>query len=265
MRDYKKEIKGLAVVTGASSGIGYELAKVFAEEGFPLIVASEDLGIFAAAENFRDYGIQVEPVRVDLATFSGVELLYQKIREMDVPLECVAINAGVGAAGAFLDTNLEKELNLIQLNIASVVHLTKLILPDLVARDNGYILLTSSIAAEMPGPYEAVYAASKAFVQSFAEALSIELKDTHVSVTALQPGATDTNFFARAGMLDTRVGQGRKDDPAGIAREGFDAMMSRKDHHVAGSFMNKIQVTFAKLISQHQSGVLHEKYSKPQH
>jgi short-subunit dehydrogenase len=141
--------------------------------------------------------------------------------------------------------------------------LTKKVLQDMVERGQGKILFTSSIAAETPGPYEAVYAASKAFVQSFAMALNHEVKDKGILITALQPGATDTNFFARADMLDTKVGHAKKDDPAKVARQGFDALMAGKDHVVAGSFMNKVNVAGAKLMSEKQGAKMQAKSTKP--
>ncbi|HEV7990337.1 MAG TPA: SDR family NAD(P)-dependent oxidoreductase, partial [Gemmatimonadaceae bacterium] len=184
-----------AVVTGASSGIGLELAKQFAEHGFDLLVTAEDEGIEQAAESLRTMGAVADAVRADLATHEGVESLYERIVASGRPIDAIAINAGVGVGGPFVENDLDAELNLIALNVASVVHLTKRVLEDMVARNEGRILFTSSIAAEGPAPYEAVYGASKAFVQSFSEALRDELRNTNITVTALQPGATETNFF----------------------------------------------------------------------
>jgi short-subunit dehydrogenase len=190
----------LAVVTGASSGIGHELARQFAEHGFDLLVAAEDDGIASAADSLRALGPPVESVQADLGTYEGVEQLVARIRSLGRPVDAIALNAGVGVGGPFLETDLQKEVELINLNVTSVVHLAKRVLPDMVARGEGRVLFTSSIAAEMPGPFEAVYAASKAFELSFAEAIRNELKDTGVTITALQPGPTDTNFFRRADM-----------------------------------------------------------------
>src|SRR3954468_18498035 len=148
---------------------------------------------------------------------------------MGRPVDAIALNAGVGVGGPFVDTDLEAELRLIALNVSSVVQLSKYMLRDMVSRGEGRILYTSSIAAEMPAPFEAVYGASKAFDLSFAEALRNEMKDTGVTVTALQPGPTDTNFFHRAGLDATKAGQDKKDDPAQVAQQGYDAMMAGKD------------------------------------
>ena len=217
----------LAVVTGASNGIGYELAKQFAQNGFDLLVTATGPSIDEAAQRLQESGTQVDTVQADLATYEGVETLYSKIQSMRRPVEAIAINAGVGVGGEFAhETDLQDELNLINLNVVSSVHLAKRIVKDMVDRDQGRILFTSSIAAIMPGPFEAVYAASKAFIHSFAEGLRNELKDTGVTVTSLMPGPTDTNFFHRAGMDDTKAGAKKKDDPAEVAKQGFEALMA---------------------------------------
>jgi short-subunit dehydrogenase len=253
----------LAVVTGASSGIGYELAKQFADHGFDLMVIAEDDGIVAAADEFRAFGARVEAFQADLATFDGVESVCQQIIAAGRPVDALALNAGVGVGGPFLESALEEDLNLIALNVASPVHMAKLLLPGMVERDLGRVLITSSIAAEMPAPFEAIYGASKAFLLSFAEALRNELKDTHITVTALQPGPTDTNFFRRAGMEDTKVGAGKKDDPADVARDGYEAMMAGKDHVVAGSFKNKVQSTIAQILPETTKAEMHRRVGEP--
>lgn len=253
----------LALVTGASSGIGLELAKLFASNGYDLIVVAEDDGIDAAAETLRSLGPMVESVQADLATRDGVEELWERVEAKGRPLDAIAINAGVGVGGPFLATDLEDEINLINLNITGAVHLAKYVVEQMADRGEGRILITSSIAAEMPAPFEAVYGASKAFLLSFAEALRNELKDTGVTVTALQPGPTDTNFFNRANMLDTKVGADKKDDPADVARDGFDALMAGKDHVVAGSFKNKVQSTMAQVTPDKVTAEMHRKLSEP--
>ncbi len=254
----------LAVVTGASSGIGFELAKQFAQNGFDLLITAEDAGIHDAARELAPLGANVEIVQVDLATYDGVEALYAKIRTIGRPVDAIAINAGVGVGGDFArDTDLRDELNLINLNVVSPVHLTKRLVKDMVARGQGRILFTSSIAALMPGPFEAVYAASKAFVRSFAEALRNELKDTGITITALQPGPTETNFFHRAGMDDTRAGASKKDDPAQVAKQGFDALMAGKDHIVAGSISTKLQAAVTNMLPSTANAEQHRKLSEP--
>lgn len=173
-----------AVVTGASSGIGLELAHQFAHNGFDLLVAAEDDDIHAAAGELADIGVSVEAVQVDLTSDAGVDELYRRIGAAGRPVDAIALNAGVGAGGAFAtDTRLEDELRLIDLNVRSTVHLAKHAVRDMVARGQGRILFTSSIASTQPGAFQAVYNASKSFVQSFALALRNELKDTGVTVT----------------------------------------------------------------------------------
>jgi short-subunit dehydrogenase len=255
----------LAVITGASSGIGYELAKQFAEHGYDLLIAAEDPGIEQAGIDLRrDGAADVRTCRVDLATYDGVERLYQDITATGRPVDAIAINAGRGAGGDFTrDTDLRDELNIIDVNITSTVHLAKRVLPGMVRRGEGRVLFTSSIASTMPGSFQAVYNASKSFVQSFSEAVRNELKDTGVTVTALMPGPTDTNFFERADMMDTKVGAGQKDDPAQVAEQGFEALMKGDDHVVAGSFKNKAQAVAAKAMPDTAKAGMHRKMAEP--
>jgi short-subunit dehydrogenase len=256
--------KPLAVVTGASSGIGRELARQFATNGFDVIVAAEDSGLVPAADDLAATGAQIHPVRADLATFGGVEQLLQAIAATGRQVDAVALNAGVGNGGAFVDVPLADEERQIDLNIGSTVHLAKRILPDMVARGAGRVLFTSSVASQMPGPYYATYAASKAFIQSFAQALRYELKDTGVTVTALLPGPTDTEFFERAGMEGTPVDSSGKDDPADVARDGFEALMAGKSQVVGGSARNKVQAAAAKLLPDQARAATHAKMTKPE-
>jgi uncharacterized protein len=252
----------LAVVTGASSGIGFELAKQFATNGFDLIIAAEDAELETAETELRSFGTTVEAVRVDLATPAGVEELYRHLA--DRRYGAVALNAGVGAGGAFAtDTALEAELKIVDLNVRSTVHLAKYVVRDMVARDDGRILFTSSIASTMPGTYQAVYNASKSFVQSFALALRAELKDTNVSVTTLMPGPTDTEFFERADMEDTKVGSGDKDDPADVARDGFEALMKGEERVVSASMKTKAQGRFSRAMPDSVKAKMHESMAKP--
>jgi short-subunit dehydrogenase len=253
----------LAVVTGASSGIGLELAKLFATNGYDLVIVAEDEGIESAADQLRSIGPMVEPVQADLATQDGVEELWNRVQKMGRPVDAIAINAGVGVGGPFLETDLDEEINLINLNVTGAVHLAKHVVQHMAERREGKILFTSSIAADMPAPFEAVYGASKAFLLSFSEALRNELKDTNITVTALQPGPTDTNFFDRAGMQDTKVGADKKDDPADVARDGFEALMAGKDKVVAGSFKNVVQSKMAHVTPDTMTAEMHRKLSEP--
>jgi len=255
----------LAVVTGASSGIGLELAKLFAAAGFDLVVAAEDDHIHAVADGIRASGVDAEAVQVDLAMEDGVADLYRRVTRPD---DALALNAGIGAGGAFVSSEtreayLRDELKLIDLNVRSTVHVAKLLLPDMVARGSGRVLFTSSIASTMPGSFQAVYNASKSFVQSFALALREELKDTGVTVTSLMPGPTDTEFFERADMLDTKVGAGEKDDPAEVARDGFEAMMAGREQIVSAALSTRAQGRFDRFVPERLKAQMHRRMAEP--
>jgi uncharacterized protein len=253
----------LAVVTGASSGIGLELARQFAEHDFDLIISAEDDELDAAANTLHDLGVNVKPVRADLATADGVEELAVRVRGDGRPVAALVINAGIGVNGPFVDTDVADHMKLVGLNVTGAVHLAGRVLPSMAANGAGRVLFTSSIAATMPGPYMSTYNASKAFLYSFAQALRTELKDSGVTVTALMPGPTDTEFFERADMEDTKLGQVKKDDPANVARDGFEAMMAGDDHIVAGSIKNKAQVAAAKVLPDTAVSAAHAKLSEP--
>lgn len=253
----------LALVTGASSGIGRELAREFAEHGYDLIVAAEDSGVDSAAAQLGVDSAEVRAVRADLRTEQGVEQVWTAVVASGRNLDAAVLNAGVGAGGGFLETNLADEFSVIDLNVRSTVHLAKLVLRDMASRDDGKVLITSSIASTMPGSYQAVYNASKSFLQSFAQAVASELRDTGVTVTSLMPGPTETNFFHRADMDDTKVGQSEKDDPAQVARQGFDALMKGKDKLVAGSAKTKAQAAADTVLPDRAKAAMHKKMAKP--
>jgi short-subunit dehydrogenase len=255
-----------AVVTGASSGIGYELAKQFAENGYDLLVCAESPDIKNAAQEFSDLGAQVWSVQTDLSTDEGAERLYDEVRATGRPLDAIALNAGVGVAGDFArETDLADELKMIHLNVCSTVHLAKRAAQDMAARGKGHILITASIAGTMPTPLEAVYGATKAFDLSFAASLRHELKDTGVSVTALLPGPTDTPFFERAGLDDTKVAQdAKKNSPADVAKQGFEALMAGKDRVVAAtSIATKLQGAAARFMPESVKAEMHRKQAEP--
>ncbi len=254
----------LALVTGASSGIGFELAKLFAEHGYDLVVAAEDEELAVAAGDLERAGASVDAVRVDLATEEGVSEFYRHVTDSGKPLAAAALNAGRGAGGAFAtDTRLEDELEIVDLNIRSTVQLAKYVVGDMAKRGEGRILFTSSIASTMPGPFQAVYNASKSFVQSFALALRNELKDTGVSVTTLMPGPVETEFFERAEMLDTKVGSGDKDDPADVARDGFEALMNGDERVVSHSLSSKAQGIGSRVIPDSVKAEMHRRMAEP--
>jgi uncharacterized protein len=253
-----------AVVTGASSGIGYELARVFAKNGYDLLVTAEN-DLSEAVREFESLGTEVNSVQADLAKYEGVERLWAAIQSTGRQVNAIAINAGVGVGGSFVETDLQQELNLIQLNVTSTVHLAKRVVQDMVARRSGRILFTSSIAGTMPTPLEAVYGASKAFVLSFSQSLRHELKDLGITVTALQPGPTDTNFFHRAGMDNTKVGSEGKytNDPAEVAEQGYKALMDGEDHVYASSMKTKVQGEVGKFMPESLKAEQHRKQAEP--
>jgi short-subunit dehydrogenase len=257
-------MRQLALVTGASSGIGLELARQFAQNGFDVIINAEDDELATAEASLAGEGAEVRAVRADLSTYDGVEQLWSAVASAGRPLDAVALNAGIGVNGDFArDIPLEDDLRLIAVNVTAVVHLAKRVLPAMIERGAGRVLVTSSVAATMPGPYYATYAASKAFLQSFAQAVRFELKDTGVTVTALQPGPTDTDFFDRAGMDDTKVAEAKKDDPAEVAKDGFEALMAGKDRVIAGSAKNKAQVAAGKVLPETARAAVHAAQTKP--
>jgi short-subunit dehydrogenase len=227
------------------------------------LIAAEDEGIVGAANGLERQGAAVTTVRTDLASFDGVEDLHEAVRAGRTP-DVLAINAGVGVSGEFADNDLASELRLVNLNITSAVHLTRLVVPMMIERGGGRVLFTSSVAATAPGPYYATYAASKAFLYSFAEAIRHELRESGVTVTVLMPGPTDTAFFERAGMEDTKLGaMENKDDPAEVARQGFQALMAGRDHVVAGSLKSKVQVTAAKVMPEKAKAKLQAGMAEP--
>jgi uncharacterized protein len=255
---------GLALVTGASSGIGLELAKIFADNGFALLVTAEDAELDGAATELRSRGVDVTAERLDLTRPEDVDRLWRRVLELGRPLNAAAINAGVGAGGEFAaGTSLEDELRIVDLNVRSTVQLAKHVVADMAGRGEGRVLFTSSVASTMPGAYQAVYNASKSFVQSFALALREELKDTGVTVTSLMPGPTETEFFERADMLDTKVGAGDKDDPADVARDGYEALMNGDERVVSHSLSTKAQGIGSRVLPDNVKAKMHAGMAKP--
>ena len=248
--------KPFAIVTGASSGIGLELAAICAQEGFDLLIAADRPEIRTAAEQLRKFGVDVKVVETDLATTSGVDQLWAAAEGR--PVDALLANAGHGLGRAFLDQDFAEVRHVIDTNVTGTVYLVQLVGRTMRSRGRGRILLTGSIAGFMPGTFHAVYNGTKAFVDSFSFALRAELKETGVTVTCLMPGATETDFFERADMMDTKVGQSEKDDPADVARVGFDAMM-RGDGDVVSGWKNKLQTAIANVTP---AGVLAEQHRK---
>lgn len=250
-----------AVVTGGSNGIGLELARQFVTNGYDVLIAAEDAPhLDRARAALATAGATIDVHASDLSTEAGVSSLAQAVAGRTVDALCV--NAGIGLGGSFVETDLATELGMIDLNCRGAVQLTKALLPAMVARGAGRILFTSSVAATMPDPFEAVYGATKMFLRWFGEALREEVKESGVTVTLLMPSTTETNFFRRADMMDTKAGTMKKDDAAVVAKAGFDALMAGRDK-VVPTFKNKVIATIADSLPDAVAAKLHRGLSEP--
>jgi uncharacterized protein len=252
--------RAYAVVTGASSGIGYQLAKECAEHGFDLLIAADEPSINDAAVSLRASGAEVEPVEVDLATKEGVDLLYEATGGRQVA--ALLANAGHGLGGAFLDQSFDDIQHVIDTNVTGTLALIHKIGRDMVNSREGRILITGSIAGLMPGTFQAVYNGTKALLDSFAFALRAEVKDSGVTVTCLMPGATETDFFERADMLDTKVGTQKKQSPEEVARAGFEAMMKGEGEIVTG-WNNKLRAAISHIVPSSVLAEAHRREAAP--
>jgi short-subunit dehydrogenase len=257
-----QHMREFAVITGASSGIGFELAKQAAGHGYDLVIAADEPQIEIAAQELRAQGARVQSVQADLATQAGVERLWEVIQQQGRGVDVLCANAGLGLGRAFLDQEPAQWRRVIDTNITGTVLLIQLVGQEMRRRNRGHILITGSIAGFMPGSFQAVYNGSKSFLNSFSFALRNELKDTGISVTCLMPGATETRFFERADMLDTKVGQQEKDDPAEVARNGFEAMLAGEGDIVSG-WKNKLQTTMANVTPAEMLAEQHRKMAEP--
>jgi len=252
--------KKLAVITGASSGIGYELARCCAEDGFDLLICADEPEIFSAADRLRTNAISVQAVNADLASTEGVEELYGAANGR--PIDALLANAGRGLGHAFLDQQWDDARKVIDTNITGTAYLIHKVGKEMRNRHEGRILITGSIAGFMPGTFQAVYNGTKAFLDSFSFALRAELKDSGVTVTCLMPGATETDFFERADMLDTKVGQSKKQDAAEVARIGFDAMKNGEGDVVSG-WQNKLRSAMALVTPSSVLAEMHRSMAEP--
>ena len=249
-----------AVITGASTGIGFELASCCAHDRYDIFIAADEPQIHTAATELRALGANVEAVEADLATPEGCEKLYKAFNGR--PVDALLANAGVGLGKGFLDQEFDAWSRVVDTNIMGTLYLIQKVGRDMRSRGAGRILITGSIAGFMPGTFQAVYNGSKAFLDSFSFALRHELKDSGVSVTCLMPGATETEFFARADMLDTKIGTDKKADPASVAKLGFDAMKNGEGQVIAG-WMNKMQAAIAHLAPSDLTAEMHAKMAGP--
>lgn len=237
-----------ALITGATSGIGYELAKLFAKDKYNLVIVARDSSALErTASELRSEGIQVHTIAKDLFLRESAREIYDEVKSLRIHIDILVNDAGQGYYGKFEDTDLEKEIDIIQLNVISCITLTKLFLKDMLLMNDGRILNVGSIAGEAPGPYQSVYHGTKAFVNSWTAAIRNELKDTYITVTALLPGATDTDFFNKADMLDSKILDSKLSNPEDVAKDGYDALMSGDDKIVSG-MKNKVQVAMANVL-----------------
>jgi short-subunit dehydrogenase len=254
------------LVTGGSSGIGFELARQFAESGHDVTLAAQEVDkLEASAELIRERApdVAVDTIAADLASEAGVYQLHRELKAQG-PVDIVCANAGIGSGGGdFTETDLDQELRLIDLNVRGLVQLSKLVARDMAERGEGRILYTASIAGIMPGPFEAVYAASKAFVRSFGEALRNELADKGIHVTVFMPGPTETDFFARANMENTPAGQAAKDDAADVAAQAIEALQADRHAALTGSLKTRVQGQVAKWLSDPARAAVHRKQTEP--
>jgi len=250
----------LAIVTGASSGIGFELAQCCAEGGFDLLIASDEPSIHEAAKLLEKWGTRVEPVQADLATLEGVDKLCSGLQGR--PVAALLANAGRGLGRAFLDQDFNDIRRVVDTNVTGTLYLVHTIGKDMRARGQGRILITGSIAGFMPGTYQAVYNGTKALLDSFCFALRAELKDSGVTVTCLMPGATETEFFERADLMDTKVGVEKKQPADEVAKVGYEAMMKGQGDVIAG-WGNKLRAAIANIVPNEMLAEQHRKMAEP--
>jgi len=240
-----------ALITGAASGIGRELTRLFAKDGYNLVLVDiNQEGIEQLASSlYNQYGTQTTLINKDLASATAPDEIYAETSGKGVTIDVLVNNAGFGEYGMFAtETDLQKELSIVQVNAIALMHLTKLYVKDMVSRNEGKILMLGSEVSVAPNPLMAVYGATKAFIKSFSEAIRDELKDTNITVTVLMPGATNTNFFKTAGATEAKGADPNKTaDPSAVAKEGYEALMSGKDHVVAG-WMNKARVAMSHIL-----------------
>jgi short-subunit dehydrogenase len=249
-----------AIVTGASTGIGFELAKRCAQEGYDLLIAADEPEIESAATSLRSEGATVEALQADLATIEGVDKLYAATKGRQV--DALLANAGRGLGHGFLDQDFGKARRVVDTNVTGTIYLVHKVGNDMRRRNAGKILITGSIAGFTPGSFQAVYNGTKAFLNSFSFALREELKNTKITVTCLMPGATETEFFRRAEMMDTKIGTSEKDDAAEVANNGFDAMINGEGDVVSG-LKNKVQSAAANVTPAGVLATQHRKMAEP--
>jgi uncharacterized protein len=252
-----------AIVTGASTGIGFELAHLAAQDGYDVLIVADEPLIDAAGADIRQHGVDVRSIEADLSTLEGVDTLLAATDGRQIDILCA--NAGRGLGHGFLDQSPSDWRRVVDTNIIGTLYLVQQVLKRMVARGEGKVMLTGSIAGFMPGTYQAVYNGTKAFIDSFADAIRAELaNEGHdaITITNLMPGATETEFFDRANMDDTSVGTARKDDPAKVAKDGWTQMMKGGGDIVSG-WKNKIQAAAAHILPHGVTASLHKGMAEP--
>ena len=262
MSDQKK----YALVTGATSGIGKEIARLLAKDQYNLVIVARNQNELNSTANELklESGVEVQTLAKDLFNRDAVFQVYDEVKAKGFEIDVLVNDAAQGQYGLFVDNDINRELDIIQLNISSVVILTKLFLKDMVARGAGKILNVASIAGKVPGPYQAVYHGTKAFVHSFNEAVRSEIKDTGVTLTSLLPGVTNTDFFRKAEMLDSKVAQDESSmaDPADVAKDGYDALMAGDDMVISG-LKNKVQIAMSNVTPDSMVAEMMKKQQEP--
>jgi uncharacterized protein len=255
-----------ALITGGNSGIGLELAKLIAKDGYHLVIVGRDPATLKQTADLleKEFKVKVITMQKDLFKMNHAYEVYNEVKNRNIDIDLLVNNAGHGHYNEFVEGDLQTDLDIILLNVCSLVILTKLYLKDMVKRGEGMILNTSSIASQSPGPWQSVYHGTKAFVQSFTEAIREEVKDKGIVVTALLPGVTDTDFFRKAGMLESKICQDKNKmaDPADVAKDGYEALKANKDMVVSG-LKNKLQVRMNNLTPDHKNAEKTAKQQEP--
>lgn len=255
--------KPFTLITGGTSGIGKELARLFAKDGHNIIlVARDEAELSSTASELKTNNVEVITIAKDLFQKESASQVYDLVKAKGVEVDTLVNDAGQGVYGLFAENELQRELDIIQLNVMSLVVLTKLFLKDFVAKGSGKILNVGSIAGTAPGPFQAVYHGTKAFVNNFSEGLRNEVKEKGITVTVLLPGATDTDFFNKADMLDSKIMESKMSDPADVAKDGYEALMSGDDKVISG-MKNKVQVTMGNITPDAMAAEQMRKQQEP--
>lgn len=259
-----EQVKKYALITGASSGIGFELAKLFAKEQYNLVIVGRNRSALEtlASQLKNAHEIEVFCIEANLFKEDAPLNIYNEVNSRGIRIEALINNAGQGEYGLFTETDLDRETEIIQLNIIATLSLTKYFLKDMIAQGGGKILNVGSIAGEVPGPYHSVYHGTKAFINSWSEALRSEVKEKGITVTLLLPGATDTDFFNKAGMQESKIMDSNLSDPEKVARDGFEALISGDDKIISG-VKNKALVAASHVISDSAAAEMMKKQQEP--